>query len=91
MSGLRSINPEELGAIAALLGLAPARLSVEELNVTGNFLVAIGCIVLLMAAQTQLLQARQEPKIEDTVKNLQKQVQELQDQLARLIDRPAAE
>jgi hypothetical protein len=96
MSELHSSEPEELGLLAALLGVAPARLiSIEELNVLGNFLVAVGSIVLVIAAQAELLRVQNEEKEKEakdtkkdnTTPSVEEQIRELREQLQSLIGR----
>jgi len=94
MSELHSSEPEELGLLAALLGVAPARLlSIEELNVLGNLLVAAGSVMLVIAAQAEFLRVQKEEKeakekeVKDSTPSVEEQIRELREQLQALIDR----
>ena len=77
-----SIGPDELAILATLLAVALSKgLSFEQINVIGNFLVAIGSIMLTIAAQGEALKAQSEPTEKDT----QKQLQDMQEQLKELL------
>ncbi len=83
MSNLQSINPDELVLIAFLLGITPIKShNPDELNVLGNFLVAIGGIILTAAAQQQYLISQKQNDKQD----MQKQIEELRLQIQQLID-----
>jgi cell shape-determining protein MreC len=83
VSDLECFTPEELAVIATLLGIAPARtFSINELNVLGNFVTAVGCVMLAIAAQAQFLDSLKEKENEDT--DIKKQIQELREQLKKL-------
>ncbi|HWR45652.1 hypothetical protein [Sporomusa sp.] len=61
MSLLAHIGANELGALAAILAIILADdLDADELNTLGNFTVALGSIMLVIAAQKQFLKAQQE-------------------------------
>lgn len=44
----------------------------------GNFLVGVGCILLISASQQELLDKRNEPDITDEVNQLKKRLAELE-------------
>ncbi|EPY2274439.1 hypothetical protein ACXAUS_003336 [Clostridium sporogenes] len=57
MKDLNSISPEELALLANLIALELSKgKSVNELNVLGNLLAAVGTIISTIAAQKQNLQ-----------------------------------
>ncbi|EPY2278230.1 hypothetical protein ACXAT3_002986 [Clostridium sporogenes] len=57
MNDLNSISPEELALLANLIALELSKgKSVNELNVLGNLLAAVGTIISTIAAQKQNLQ-----------------------------------
>ncbi len=49
----------------------------EQNNVLGNFIVGIGCILLIIAAQQEALDARQQQNNEDMVKELKAKIEEI--------------
>jgi hypothetical protein len=61
MNFINSITPNELSVLtnAIALGLADDK-NADELNVLGNFIVAVGSLLLTIAAQQQSLQAIQD-------------------------------
>lgn len=75
MSFINSITPNELSVLAnaIALGLADDK-SADELNVLGNFIVAVGSLLLTIAAQQQSLQAIQDKQqqIQDSKKQIRK-------------------
>lgn len=59
MSHLRTFSPEERIALANLMAFAFAEeFNADELNVLGNWVVAVGGIMLAIAAQQQLLDTK---------------------------------
>ncbi|EJO5349014.1 hypothetical protein NRP93_003166 [Clostridium botulinum] len=57
MKDLNSISPEELSLLANLIAIELSKgRSVNELNVLGNLVSAIGSIISTIAAQEQNLQ-----------------------------------
>ncbi|SNV78753.1 hypothetical protein [Clostridium cochlearium] len=58
MGGFNCASPEELSFIANIIALElSAGKSADELNVLGNLIVAIGSLMLVMAAQKQNLES----------------------------------
>lgn len=58
MGSFNCTNPEELSFIANIIALElSAGKSADELNVLGNLIVAIGSLMLVMAAQKQNLES----------------------------------
>lgn len=58
MQSLNSLSPNELSILASAIaiGLAEDR-NTDEINVLGNLIVAVGSILLTIAAQEQSLQS----------------------------------
>jgi hypothetical protein len=77
MPELNSINPTELSILANMVAiiLSKDRTS-DELNVLGNFIVALGGTLLLIAAQQQSIQSA-EDKLKQ-IKDLKNQIKELE-------------
>ena len=93
MSGFEHVNPIELGLLSALLGIALANdKDPDEQNVLGNFIVGIGCTILIIAAQSQYLSSLQEKakKDENKTEAMKKQMMELQAQLKALMSSSVA-
>ncbi|HMM21021.1 MAG TPA: hypothetical protein PKA10_09780 [Selenomonadales bacterium] len=64
MSVLKTIDPDALALITSLVAIDLARgLDIEEQNIFGNFIVAVGSIVLTNAA---LVQAQSDAKAKKT-------------------------
>lgn len=79
MSKLQNVSPDNLVALALLLALSLAEeFDADELNVLGNWLVDIGGIMMTIAAQRQLLEAKNQPDVQQQIKELQEQVNALQ-------------
>ena len=75
MNFINSITPNELSVLAnaIALGLSDDK-TADELNVLGNFIVAVGSLLLTIAAQQQSLQAIQDKQqqIQDSKKQIRK-------------------
>lgn len=77
MVGLSSISAIELAVIALVIGWFSSKLlNADELNVVGNLVVAIGSIMLTIAAQEQFLKS-QEQNTDKTIEALQNEVKKL--------------
>lgn len=83
MSEFKDIGATELGLISAVLGIVIAYDKTPgEQNVLGNFIVGIGCIILVIAAQAEYLNSLQEKKNENEDSlEIKKQIQEIQKQI----------
>jgi hypothetical protein len=93
MTNLKNISPEELALIAALIGIVLAEeLTIEEQNVLGNFIVEIGCVLLVTASQGEFLKTVQaagkknETDTEGEIKEIKTQLNDLKKQLDMLVD-----
>ena len=72
-----SLGPNQLVLISSLVSLALSDdLSVEELNVLGTSITAIGSLILTKAAQLAVQQGKQQ------------KIQELEDQLQKIKGKP---
>jgi hypothetical protein len=88
MTPFESIESDELAIIATFIALAASKvLNTEELNVYGNFLVAIGSVALTIAAQDQALKTSQEKSNNKEKKtDMQQQIHELQEQVRQILE-----
>lgn len=80
MSENHPLSPDELALLATLLALAFSKvLTVDQLNVYGNFLQAVGSIMSTIASQQEILQPQTQPETatKDQLDELKKQVQAL--------------
>lgn len=63
MSSFYNLTPEELSILATTIALELSQQkSADDLNVLGNFIVALGSLILTMAAQQQNFQQQQDNK-----------------------------
>lgn len=77
------LSPEELTILAALLALSLYKsLSLDQTNVLGNFLAAVGTLMTAIVAEKQVLDAQNQPQID-----VQKQIKELQDQMQKILNK----
>lgn len=83
MSEFKDIGASELGLLSAVLGIVIAYDKTPgEQNVLGNFIVGIGCIILVIAAQAEYLNSLEEKKNENEDSlEIKKQIQEMQKQI----------
>lgn len=81
MSYLESINPDQLSLLAVLIALLLSKEgNAGELNVWGNFIVAIGSILLTIAAQKEFQEKAasvQDPSTTEQIARLQLQIDQL--------------
>ena len=76
---LDDLSPNELAILAALLGLLIAdSLDDEGQNVVGNFIEAVGQIILTVSAQAEAIEST---KREGTYESLDSRIKNLEDQL----------
>lgn len=82
MANNRLPGGDELAVLATAIALVSAKvLNTDQLNVYGNFIVAIGSLMLTIAAQDELLKQIQEPE-SDTAQQI-KEIQQLLKQLLK--------
>lgn len=77
-----TIDSDELAILATAIAVALSkRLTLEQTNIYGNFIVAVGSIMLTIAAQQEALTAKSNDQDTDT----KKQLREMQEQLRQLL------
>ena len=93
MKNIEEYTPCELATLSTVIGVIIAsKLNVNEQNVVGNFLVGVGQIILIIAAQAQNIQSLNENQNGDNgnsnsaVSNndLQKQIDELKEHMKKI-------
>lgn len=78
----QTIDSDELAILATAIAVALSkRLTLEQANIYGNFIVAVGSIMLTIAAQQEALTAKSNDQDTDT----KKQLREMQEQLRQLL------
>ena len=81
--------PTELAILSTVLGILIAeKLDLNQQNITGNFLEALGQTILLINAQIQSLQSQQQSQSSQSnndasIKELQKQIDELKEYIKK--------
>jgi hypothetical protein len=83
VSHLKTFSTEELIALANLMAFSFAEeFDTDDLNVLGNWVTAVGAIMLTIAAQQQLLdtKSQEQPDVHQQIKELQEQLKALQKQ-----------
>lgn len=81
MPGLQTNSSEELSVLATALAIFFSKVvDLEDLDVLGNFVVAVGSIILTIASQEQAVLAQNKDVQLDT----QQQLKELQEQIRQL-------
>ena len=61
MTFLDNLSPEDLLALTNAITISLSKdKTADELNVLGNFIVGIGCLMLTIASQQQYISAQQE-------------------------------
>jgi len=95
MKEIEEYTPSELAALATVLGLIIAsKFNANQQNVIGNFLEAVGQIILTIAAQAQNIQSQAANQGGDNGKSnssansmdLQKQIDELREYIEKFED-----
>ena len=88
MMVLSSLDPNQLAIIATILGVElSGNRSAGDVNVIGNFMVAVGYTMLVLASQKENLaktaekQQEQKDDPQQQIDELKKQIQEIKDQL----------
>jgi hypothetical protein len=80
-SCLYSLSPKQLSLLSSLIGiLLIDNLDVNQQNSLGNFIVGVGQILLISAAQEQLLESQSSSQTDD----INQQIQMLKDQIYAL-------
>ena len=95
MKKLEEYTPCELATLATAVGvIIAAKLNVNQQNVVGNFLTGLAQSILIIASQTQNLQAQDQNQSGDngnsnlsgSSKDLQKQIDELKKYIKKFED-----
>jgi uncharacterized membrane protein YidH (DUF202 family) len=61
MSNLSDLSPEDLLVLTNVIAVALSKdRTPDEINVLGNFIVGIGCLMLTVAAQQQYISVQQQ-------------------------------
>ena len=77
------LSPEELTILATLLALSFYKsLNLDQANVLGNFLAAVGTLMTAIVAEKQVLDAQNKPQVD-----VQKQIKELQEQMQKILNK----
>lgn len=77
------LSPDELTILAALVALGLSKsLDLNQTNVLGNFLAAVGTLMTTIVAEKQALGVQNE-----TQSDVQKQIKELQDQMQKILNK----
>jgi len=67
---LDNVSPEDLLVLTNIIAISLSKdRSADEINVLGNFIVGIGCLMLTLAAQQQFLASQKgtnNPQTDDT-------------------------
>ncbi|BBB92346.1 MAG TPA: hypothetical protein PKA28_16335 [Methylomusa anaerophila] len=81
------LDPNELAILATLITVAlEETLTSEQLNVLGNFLAALGALLLTVAAQEEALRVKKEKENKEKTPedDVQKQIKDLQEQIHQI-------
>lgn len=75
------LTTDELAIFATVVAVALSKsLTLEQTNIYGNFIVTVGSIMLMIAAQQEALTTKSNDQDPDT----KRQLQEMQEQLRQL-------
>jgi len=84
MSGQCSLSPQLLGILSSIIAIIVAdNLDTSELNALGNFIMGIGQVILIIAAQEEILKSNKENEqdkqyITNQIELLKKQIELIQ-------------
>jgi hypothetical protein len=89
MAGFESKSPEELTILSLLLAFSVSENNdADELNVLGNWIVAVGSLILTWAAQKQYLETAQETSQQKdagtAMEDIKQQIKDLQEKYSKL-------
>lgn len=87
MFELKHIGANELAVLATICGLVLAdNQTPEEQNVLGNFIVGIGCTILVIASQAEYIsQLQEQQKTNEDNLEIRRQILEMQRQIKDII------
>lgn len=84
---INSLSSCQLVVIAAFISIILSEdQTPDELNVLGNFIVAIGSLMLTIAAQEQTQKSKKDNL--DSIQNINQQIEHLQKELQKLKSKP---
>lgn len=70
MTGFENLTPEEMLILTNAITISLAKdKNADELNVLGNFIVGIGCLLLTLASQQEYLTVLQESRNPNSTQN----------------------
>ncbi|SDD66085.1 hypothetical protein [Sporomusa acidovorans] len=79
------LSTDELTILAVLVALGFSKgLNINQINVLGNFLAAVGTLMTMIVAQEQALTSLQQEKQADDVQN---QIKELEQQIQQILNK----
>lgn len=79
MSGLNSLDPEQLSVLANIIAISLAKdRSSDEIDILGNLFSSVGDLLQLIAAQQENLESQKEKK--EQIKDLKKQIKDLKNE-----------
>lgn len=83
------LSSDELTILASLVALGLSKgLNVEQINILGNFIVAVGSLMTTIAAQEEALIAQKEKKQNSKQENnVQQQIIDLQKKVQEILDK----
>lgn len=82
------LSRDELTLLASLVALALSkRLDVDQINILGNFLAAVGTLMATIAAQEAVFIAQQEEaENENQANDVLRQIKELQEKVQQILE-----
>lgn len=83
------LSTDELTFLASLVALLLSRgLNADQINVLGNFIIAVGSLMTTIAAQEAALIAQNEKQQnEKNSDDVQKQIKELQEKIQQILEK----
>lgn len=83
MGWYENFKGDQLIILSALMALSiPNNMNVDQLNTLGNFIVAVGSLLLTKAAEIQALESQQD----NSMAEVQQQICELQGKLKKYME-----
>lgn len=81
MTDLTQLSPADLALLATVFGLLlGCGKKPIEIDVLGNFIVQVGCVLLTMSAQAAFLEESAKPSLQDQVDHLTEIINSIQKQ-----------
>lgn len=83
MNYFNQLSPADLALLATTLALLLGKDKTPiEMDVLGNFIVQIGCVLLTMSAQAVFLEESKNPPLQDQVNHLTEIINKIQEQIS---------